>query len=332
MIQDEQAIRFLETSDKRFKREESNKLDEVSLKVHHVKKQQRIVREIKKNLTMDSDDANPFQQEKDSIQISEGTLEGDRRTLLCLKQNDIENLSVEKFKEFEGTGEKEQQKYKGKTIHEFADLVSILTLRRDCARLKWLNTALCYFESSKSNFNSKIYLQSIENKLFSTIVKKSFQSLLFRVEFNTISGPWNEYGEEVFSADFKLCGPHVLPFCIFYDVPAWGSTSVSLRFHIPTFGLGVEYVYKHTETDDLSQALTCLSPITAEIQKCLDRDCQKVQSGVPYPEQLRYSAVPGQSKKNHGCVCCDILHILSGITALDLADQCMAQEFFTNTL
>ena len=302
---------------KRFRNEQLNKMVEVELKAQYLKKQQTIARDIRKILRVNSGDGDcAFQEEKSSCQTAERTL-GGFSTISFQKQDDADSESSGgRFQEFGGTTGSEGSDSRSKEICEFIDLVSVLALRGDCIRLKCMNSAFGYF-------------QAMKDKLSLTKDHELFQSLLCRVNFDTIEGPWNEYGEQDFSVDFKLCGPHILSFNIIYYESRWGSqSSVFLRFHIPTLNINVQHTIKRSETNELLQGLSCLSPITAEIQKCIDRDCQKGQIIVPYPEWPRYFIVPGPRNKVTNAFVATFFVLLSGITALYVDEQCMAEEFF----
>ena len=120
------------------------------------------------------------------------------------------------------------------------------------------------------------------------------------MKFDTFSGSWyprNLGGEFEYvkcKMNFKLCGPHVLSIEARSPRQAGkGYSSIQeLKFNIPS--LNVNLTYTHcSNVDDLS----CLGPVTTEIQKCIDIDCPKVETGVPYPEWPKYFVVPGPNNK-----------------------------------
>ena len=266
---------------KRLKNEESNKLDLVSLTAQYLKKQKRIWREFRNNLKLDICGSSiPFLPVNNCSQTSECRPEGNSSRYTCKKQDETDEASSCQMPR--GKGGNERQDSLGEAVSEFGNILSILMVRGDHARLKALNTAFKRFKAISHKLNL-VKLQG-EDKMDEEL----FRCLLFRVNFGSISGNWSNgllmprYVE--CKMDLKLCGPHVISFSLFnYE---------SVYFTIPSLNTSVRYKLDNNEND-----FSWLSSVTTEIQKCIDKDCPIRQCNQPHHECPKCLLVPGGRKK-----------------------------------
>ena len=261
-----------------FKNEEFNKLDKLSLKQQYLNKRKLVFSRFWKDVEMSSIyQDSPLTQGEQFIPTPECTSKGNIGTLAPEKQDETNRakLSPEGTEELEETNEHGRQYGADKLLSEFANLAYILMAREDCARLATLHAAVSHFQTIKNKLNSS----NLQRK--NAVATNLFQNLLFRVNFDSILsywGPGDIANKWVYvKVDFKLCGPHVLSFIAtsHIDLPFGEDNPFyydqTVEFDIPTLNTHVDYSFEDTE--DLSY----LGPVTAEIQKCVDKDCPGIK-------------------------------------------------------
>ena len=315
--------------DSHFKLEECNKVDEVSLEEQFLKKRKLVSHQVQENIMGSSDDDSLSSKATSCSQISECSQESESRTDTSqnLDQTHTVKSSNELFEELGGIHM--DQRDIDIIICELANLISILILRNDSFHVKSLKTAFSHFNSVRRK------LVSLGPHDDYTLAAELCKRLLFRADFDTISGSWNRraFGDERVDCriDFKLCGSHVLTFK--------ASASETRDSHPNYYDQQVEFIIPeleiniivHTERDMSDRDWSCLGPVTAEIQKCIDKDCPKGETGVPYPEWPRYFVVPGPKTVTNVFVATFFILLSKIDFAFDIdevAEQCMADGNF----
>ena len=314
-----------------FENEEFNRLDKVSLRAQCIKKRQFVVSKVLKSMRKGiGTGERPFLEAENSSEASECSPEDDSTTLVSQNMSEAGELSAETLGDDEKSGRNECLDETAKVIREFAELVSILTMRGDSIRLKALTTAFGRFEAIEYN------LRSLKPRGEFTIATKLFQSLLRRVKFDTFSGSWGplDIADKYIECkmDFKLCSPYVLSFKSSSSTDGNSYPCYELEFNIPSLNVNLTYSFENAERNKSGHDLSCLGPVTAEIQKCIDIDCPKVETGVPYPEWPRYFVVPGPNNKITDKFVAAFFISLSEIDYAfpneGMDEECMADENF----
>ena len=277
-----------------FKRVQLNEFNENSIKSEFLKKRQRIMNEFGKKIKINSKVEESLSPQKESFSQNLESNCG-KQDAKCesagIKEKATDDVSGG-VKEVEINGREKLHKVAQQAILELADLLFILTVREASDLIKALDTAFHIFKSIEYS----IYVAALGGKNVVTITNHLFQMLLLRVKFDTVSGDWGPLssydGEIRCKFEFKLCDSHML----FIKAHAFTSGRASrspsfggqsLEFHIPTLDIYAAYRFGEGTAEKPSGNSSCLSPVTKEIQRCIDNDCSKMQNHMVFDRNIK---------------------------------------------